>query len=1133
MKRFLFLALTLLSINEVMSQTVGISDVTFTPNTQAVLDLSSDRRGFLPPRMELNGDDLPINGTKPTGLMVYNLGGAIGPNGLYYWTGSAWTQITTTSNSIGGSGTLNYVPKFTPNGTTIGNSTIYDDGNVGISTTTPNTKLTVRAGSNSTTLTDYTEAISDKHGLMLNSSFNDGTYSPGLFWSTANDNPTKPKAGIFLQMTNAGSKMILGTSTTYSTGLTNTAMVINDLGNVGIGSTSPGTTLDVTGNARIGDATGGVYITSQGSSRVNLRPSIGNGNILISDDSGSATRGITVVNGGTVGIGTDVTSTKLHVYHATNSGVAVGRAGTPGSVAIWRYNGADTEFGTLASDGVSILTNSVQRIFVHSTTGNVGIGNNNSTELLDVSGKIRMRTGAAAGYIPVSDANGAMTWTDPTTISTSDDGDWTVSGANQYSAVSGNVGIGTSTPTSKLVVTGDITLGAGNVDNGTAFYTISPFSGASTINGGNGRELYVTAGPSDNNAARRGGHLYLRPGTPTSPATQYGTVIMADLGGNVGVGSSTANAKLHITGNGTEDGYLRLDYQAAGRYSTIAHTGSGMLNKVSNNGDLFYWQNASGTNLMAINPSTTNVGVGTTAPNAKLEVVGSNSDTPGAHQFRVGSNFGYRVDASTAQYLIMEGNNSGTWNNAIAINRVAGNVGIGTTNNTYKFQVNGDSRFSTNPNRYVHIGSTGILTSQFTDNNLIDVLDLRNTDGGAANRGTAIKFSSGYGTTPVFSGRIVSAVEGAWSSTASTQDAYMSFQTALNGNNVERMRIASNGNVGIGITDPIGRTHVGGNLVVQTQHGTYGTPGANYDALDIWGLLYSNNQDAGISLLAQNSSDYALWQGRFAMKSNSGGSPRIAIEFNNRNTSNVITSSVEAISIPSSGYVGMGTDAPSQKLQVYGGNIMVGSGGGALYTTGVGNTRGYMQAVEGSESGGAGYSASGLVIATSGGEAIAFKNGGIAGTTYMTITGAGRVGIGVNPSYKLELPNNSSADQGWVRAYSYATYSDKRLKTNVADLNYGLDAVMKLRPVSYYHHNSEFKEGSLQLSKEGANTFGLLAQEAYEVIPEMVQKPNDENSDLWSVDYTKLGPVLVKALQEQQAQIERLEREIQELKKRR
>lgn len=48
------------------------------------------------------------------------------------------------SGSIGGNGTLNYVPKFTPDGTHIGDSQIFDDGNfVGIGTNTPTQLLDV------------------------------------------------------------------------------------------------------------------------------------------------------------------------------------------------------------------------------------------------------------------------------------------------------------------------------------------------------------------------------------------------------------------------------------------------------------------------------------------------------------------------------------------------------------------------------------------------------------------------------------------------------------------------------------------------------------------------------------------------------------------------------------------------------------------------------------------------------------------------------------------------------------------------------------------------------------------------------------------------------------------------------
>lgn len=55
--------------------------------------------------------------------------------------------------------------------------------------------------------------------------------------------------------------------------------------------------------------------------------------------------------------------------------------------------------------------------------------------------------------------------------------------------------------------------------------------------------------------------------------------------------------------------------------------------------------------------------------------------------------------------------------------------------------------------------------------------------------------------------RITVGTEGNWTTSNATQDAYMAFQTALNGTVAEKMRINSVGAVGIGTTDP------GGNIV--------------------------------------------------------------------------------------------------------------------------------------------------------------------------------------------------------------------------------------------------------------------------------------------------------------------------------
>lgn len=58
---------------------------------------------------------------------------------------TAWQRVLTTADAvggIGGSGTANYIPKFTA-GTALGNSSIYDNGNVGIGVTSPGAKLEI------------------------------------------------------------------------------------------------------------------------------------------------------------------------------------------------------------------------------------------------------------------------------------------------------------------------------------------------------------------------------------------------------------------------------------------------------------------------------------------------------------------------------------------------------------------------------------------------------------------------------------------------------------------------------------------------------------------------------------------------------------------------------------------------------------------------------------------------------------------------------------------------------------------------------------------------------------------------------------------------------------------------------
>ena len=43
----------------------------------------------------------------------------------------------------------------------------------------------------------------------------------------------------------------------------------------------------------------------------------------------------------------------------------------------------------------------------------------------------------------------------------------------------------------------------------------------------------------------------------------------------------------------------------------------------------------------------------------------------------------------------------------------------------------------------------------------------------------------------------------------------------------------------------------------------------------------------------------------------------------------------------------------------------------------------------------------------------------------------------------------------------------------------------------------------------------MIAQEVAQVIPEAVEIPEDDSKDLWSMEYEKLIPVLIKGMQEQ------------------
>ncbi len=107
-------------------------------------------------------------------------------------------------------------------------------------------------------------------------------------------------------------------------------------------------------------------------------------------------------------------------------------------------------------------------------------------------------------------------------------------------------------------------------------------------------------------------------------------------------------------------------------------------------------------------------------------------------------------------------------------------------------------------------------------------------------------------------------------------------------------------------------------------------------------------------------------------------------------------------------------------------------------------------------------------------------------------------------------------------AGSLTQNSDRRLKTDIKDLNYGLNTILQLNPVSYYwkkHRDSQ-----------SHRSLGLIAQEVQPILKELISVGRDENKTL-SLDYVSLVPVLIKGMQEQQAIIETQAKKIEALEK--
>jgi hypothetical protein len=124
-------------------------------------------------------------------------------------------------------------------------------------------------------------------------------------------------------------------------------------------------------------------------------------------------------------------------------------------------------------------------------------------------------------------------------------------------------------------------------------------------------------------------------------------------------------------------------------------------------------------------------------------------------------------------------------------------------------------------------------------------------------------------------------------------------------------------------------------------------------------------------------------------------------------------------------------------------------------------------------------------------------------------------GVSGNPSNALTLLKNGDL----IIAGTFTSTSDVRLKDEIEPLEGALERVLKLAPIRY-----RFREGA---SHPRDRKIGLSAQAVEPLFPELVRRGPD---GYLSVAYADLSAVLVRAIQEQQGQIEALRTELAALR---
>ena len=344
---------------------------------------------------------------------------------------------------------------------------------------------------------------------------------------------------------------------------------------------------------------------------------------------------------------------------------------------------------------------------------------------------------------------------------------------------------------------------------------------------------------------------------------------------------------------------------------TSVNNGLAIRNLVSN-ADMFFYVNDGGvdTEAMRIDGATANVGIGTTSPGAALEIkdyfqIEASSSYMGILGFNRNVNTGAILNGSYGAYQLhnYQGklqlqvyNSSGTAvdQNALVVDNSA-NVGIGTTSPGANLDVAGSGGTD---------GAAGSPTLRLS--NTVDSTDWDTGDV----VGTLEYYAQDPSGNAPYVTSFIKSVNGVDGSNGTLPSGSLTFGvSAYNavGGAVERMRIESDGNVGIGTTTPQGKfqvretstnaaiTSVNPAIVINNQGGSY-TDGNYYSSI-VFAKANSNGGTKGAAIAP--------------VIQNSGNSTELS--FSTIVSGGTLT---EALRIDKNQNVGIGTTSPDSKLQV-------------------------------------------------------------------------------------------------------------------------------------------------------------------------------------------------------------------------